>query len=260
MKSGLLKPVAALFLLLFITTSLPAQSLLSWVDKKMGNDKKAYITFFASGNIKGVATGNKEDFLSANGAIGLNLGLEDLSITGSINFASTIDTLQNSFSNAFFNPANGISLQSGLLDFRWAKTLGSFGVHSYGSFSSSNWTKDDQSKAVTVAGLGLLIYKKISASQEYNKVSFGYEFGVSCRGLLGDLAFNSDIQNNLIGTKTRFFGGFEGGLSIQVNNLEAAMQFYYYLGPHISGLTGGQITTGVSLNTDLFTFTSSVDN
>jgi hypothetical protein len=213
-------------------------------------------TVFASGDVKGLAAGENKEELATNGALGVSMAIRDILITASINVATTMDTLNNTFSNIILNPSNGSGLRSGLLDFRKKKIFNNFDLHLYATVSTSTWKIENEIKDVTVGGIGVLIERALISNNEENEVTLSYELGISVRSLMGELASNEEKRLRFLNTKNSVFGGLEGGMTIRVNSLIASLQFYYFIGDHVNGVTGGQLATGISISTDLFSFKS----
>lgn len=256
---SIVKTYCSILVLFFIPIQLLSQTLIKAFDEKI-SDGYVKVSTFATGNVKALATGESKDNIATNGALGINMVIGKMSLTSIINVASTLDTLDDIFSNILLNPSNGSGLRAGLLDLRLAKIYRHFALHCYASISTSNWRKDTLANDVTVGGIGVLIQRQLIASKEENVVSLGLEIGLSTRVLLGELSSNEQLRLYYLNSKNKIFGGLEAGMTISINNLVASLQFYYFIGNKIKGLTDGQLTTGISMKTNLFSFTSKLND
>jgi hypothetical protein len=245
---------------------LRAQTLLSWAEKPPLHDTVTVRTF-ANGNIRGIATGSDTSVSTANGSVGVSMEWSRVTLAGVINVATSAKRLTADFGQSLLSPASGTGFKSGVLEVRFANYLHSFlgplGLHIYASASSSTWRSNvdtTHSSNAAVTGLGVLLYRQVAAAQGDNKVSFGLEAGGSIRHLSGDIVEDKPLRTELLGSAARTFGGLEGGMTIAVNKVTAAVQLYYYWPRKVAGVSRVQITTGVSLQADLFSFKSSPED
>jgi hypothetical protein len=244
-----------------VASPLQAQTLLA--PPKPADSGTIDVAAFASGNIRGMVTGNDSLTSGANGALGVQLTTPRYTVSALINVAAAGSMLTSGFAKSLLSPASGSSLRSALLELRLpaGKTFsGTWGWHIYASASASTWrspTDDTRQAAASVTGLGVLLYRQVAATKDDNSVSVGIEGGLSIRNLSGDIISDEALRRELLGTSTRTFWGFEGGMTVGVNKATAAIQLYYYFPNNAPGLGRVQITTGLSLSADLFSFKSS---
>ncbi|MCJ7791693.1 MAG: hypothetical protein MUP49_04735 [Dehalococcoidia bacterium] len=257
---------------LFLCPPLLAQTLLPWTDKPpmtgpgLATPDTVVVRSFASGNLRGVTTGTT-DASSANGSIGISIAWPRVTVAGVINVATSAKRLTSDFGQTILSPATGTGFRSGVLELRIANLFQTFagplGLHIYVSASSNSWSSSsDTTHAPTAAvtGLSALAYRHIATASGDNRVSFGLEAGLSIRNLSGDIVGDDSLRTALLGTRQRTFGGLEGGMTISVNKVTAAVQLYYYLPRGVKGVGRVQITTGLSIQADLFTFRSTPED
>jgi len=221
-----------------------------------------YVAFFADGNIRGIASTSNDKQAIGTGALGINVQRGNVSWSAVVNVASSIDTLKNCFGAHLLNPTTGKSL-AGYLDIRinsFCELFGNkFGLHSYLGTSKSNWIfRDEMFNAVT-SGFGLMLYNDIiNAELNENEISFGIELGLALRWIAGDIAddSNESHREKLVGTTTKHFPGFEGGMQIQFGSIIAGIQGYWLFdlakSDFVPGLSRGQISAGFSISGPIF--------
>ena len=247
-------------------TQLPAQTLSSMTGIPPDSGSLA-VKAFLSGALRSVATGGTSETNSADGSVGIDLTWPKCSVSAVISVAGSAQPLTSGFGASLLNPASGTGLKSGLLDLRIRHPFGSFadsiGLHLYASASSRLWsgsTDTTEGRNATVLGLGALLSRRIAASNGENRVVLGIELGVSARKISGDIADADSLRIALLGSTQRWFAGFEAGMATSVNRITAAIQLYYYLPKHVQGVGRWQMTTGISVEADFFSFRSHPEN
>ncbi len=256
----------AVALLCAATSPLAAQTLLPYAVKPVGKDT-VLVAAFATGNLRGVATGSDTASGAANGALGVRLAKHGFAVAATINVAASETIVTGGFAQNILNPASGAGLRSGLLDLRvpgilWRGREGEAGLHVYVSASAATWRNPNdtaQQSAASVLGAGAMLYWQAAAMKDSNTVAIGFEAGLSYRKLSGDIADDEPLRRALLGTGTRNFGGFEVGASVVINKLTAAIQGHWLLPAHVPGVSHFQVTTGLSLQSDLFSFVQARD-
>ena len=231
---------------------------IKFLDEYTSSDS-AMVFVFADGNVKGLVSNTENNQTSTTGAIGISVIKKNITWNASINIASTIDTLNSDFGSIILNPSSGKQFTSGLLEF-YARNLikkYNIGFHGYASGSSSNWSKNDTTKAASIFGLGaLMTYDIVNSSTGENEIAFGFEFGPSYRGVFGNISNDEQFYENILGTKGQHFLGLEGGLNIRFNHITAGIQGYLLYdveqGHKIDGVTSFQITGGISISGSIF--------
>ena len=246
------RPLLTILSMLVSASLANAQTLSSFVSKFSAGDTLT-ATAFASGDVRGLATGETDDSESANGALGLSVSSNHVASVGAINVASTLQTIDKDFAAVLLSPSNGKALRSGLAEVRLQQLFGKQGLHAYGCVSSSEWVQEEASLNATVVGAGALIYRQLGLEDDSrNKVQFGLEGGIAIRSILGDAASSDSLREVFLGSDRTNFVGLELGMNILVNRVSAGVQFYFFPGRDVEGVTGGQVTTGISIRGDLF--------
>ncbi len=221
------------------------------------------VIIYADGNVRGLLTEDNKSTTSLNGAIGLRIQGARQLWDISLNLVSDIDTLESGFGAVVLNPANGRKILSGLVDYysieEW---LGKdFGFHFYASASSSRWAftenMEQKTKSATVAGLGALIRKDLIKTALLKRPLAGsLEFGVTGRGIFGNISNNKEYINLAIGSKGNLFLGLEGGMNIVYDNITFGLHGYWLFDvkhkQRIDDITSFQITGGVSISSALY--------
>jgi hypothetical protein len=238
-----------------------AQTLSSWVGPAPIGDT-VIARAFATGTLRAVATGKTSETNTADGTVGVNLSWATLSIGAVINVATSAQPVTSGFAQSLLSPGSGTGFKSGILELRRRNVLrspiGPIGLHAYFSAASRPWSSGTDTTNTTVLGLGTLLYRQVeAASRDTSRIGFGIEAGVSLRDISGDIASSGadSLRAALLGSRTRLFIGFEGGMTITVNKLTAAIQIYHYFSP-VQGVGHWQLTTGVSLQADVISFKS----
>lgn len=231
-----------------------------------------YITVFADGNLRTIATQNAEQ--EATAALGISILRGDSSQwAAEISVASTIDTLRANFAKAILIPgASGGAFQSGVLDvriFRFFDFVGgiveetTWGLHAYAAASNSAWETSEEAISVSTVAAGLMAFTELVKRQlGGNGVSLSVEGGLSVRYLGGDVgSFREDVEA-LIGSRGRSYVGLEGGMQIQFNQISASLQFYKLWdleeGQTVRGLTGLQVVAGIGVQVNIFNESTSL--
>jgi len=221
------------------------------------------VTIYADGNVKALLTEDNKSATSLNGSVGLIIESSDKIWDISMNLVSDIDTLESGFGAVILNPANGKKILSGLVDFNskhkwWGRE---FGFHFYGTASSSRWSfmkgTDKITKSATVAGIGMLLRKDlIKTSLLKRSLAGSFEFGISGRGIFGNISNNKEYIELAIGSKGNLFLGFEGGLNINYENINFGLHGYWLFDTkeklRIDDITSFQITGGVSIRAPFY--------
>ena len=253
-------------------TQLPAQTLSSMTGAPPGRDTAAHrdsvvVRAFASGALRAVATGGTSETNSADGSVGINLAWPRYSVNAVIGVSSSAKPLTRGFGASLLNPASGTGLKSGLLDVLFRDRLNTFvgplGLHLYVSASSRLWsgsTDTTEGKDATVIGLGALLSRQIAVSSGDNRVALGIDLGLSLRKISGDISDHDSLRTALLGSPREWFCGIEAGMATSVNKITAAIQLYYYWPRHVQGVGHWQMTTGVSVEAELFSFRSLPEN
>ena len=245
---------------------LTGQSLVSFAGPPPA-ENLVIVRALASGSLRAVASGGSSDADNADGSIGINLVWPRRSLTAVINVATSNAQLTSGFAQSLLNPATGAGFKSGLLDYRISGALRlpkilvripRLGLHSYISVSSRIWQSPSDTTrhaSATIWGVGVLAYKQVEVTSPdtANRVSLSVEFGVSLRELSGDIVGDHALRGELLNTDHRWFYGFEGGMSTSINKITAAVQMFWYI-PRVQGIGRWQMTTGLSLQADVFSF------
>jgi len=179
----------------------------------------------------------------------------DWTYTAKVNIATSADTLVKQVAGHLVQPANGTGFKAALIDVRRPDVWKSMGLRGYASLSNGFWSDGLDAVSASVLGLGVLGSWQVKVSDEANAVVLQIEVGPCLRGVFGDIAANDAFRASLLTTDSKWFPGAETGLSITVNKITAGLQFYLIRptgGGRVPGVTGGQISTGVSLEAPLF--------
>src|ERR1043166_3450057 len=253
-------PFLVLSVILVATESLSGQTLSSSVPK-LGKDS-VRIRVFADGAIRALVGGQGSGSTATAGSIGVSIVDSETQFSTQISVATANDTLHDGFGASVLAPASGGRLAAGLADYRRRHFWKGWGLHAYASASSARWlTLNPQdakeSIAVGAAGLGASLFRTIinQAVSDNNEVAILLDLGIAYRGLFGDIAnadFNA-VKLRTLGTIAEHFVGTEIGLTIQVNDVRAGMEFYYFH-THAPGLRDGQLVAGFSLQGGLFSW------
>ena len=221
------------------------------------NNPFAFVAIFFDGNIQGLASNSeKSNQSSATGSIGISVIKNNSIWAASINIASTNDTLSAGFNNLILTPQAGKSLTSGILEYQLLHSFDfigkfPFGIHGYGSSSSSQWLISDTVVRSTVLGLGVtLVHTIIRSTSEDNSVYLGFELGPTYRGVFGDISNKGSLFEKALGSKSRNYFGFESGLKIQFNKITAGLQGFWLFDPKgnkLDGITSYQMTGGITI-------------
>jgi hypothetical protein len=219
------------------------------------------VSFFADGNVRGAASGEK-DATTTSGSLGLAISNQLSDFAAVINIAAKTDTIRKGYGASMVPPGSGGALSAGLVDYRRHNngSYRGFGAHIYGSVSSARWatgsspTESEQTTDVGIIGLGTAItYELLRGKVDENFVFAAIDFGLSYRGLFGDIASkeNDELKRRLYGSRAENWGGVELGLALQLNLLKGGINWYYFNG-NTKGLSGGQIVAGFSIQANLF--------
>lgn len=250
-------PSSILVALAFASSDLGAQTMSSFTGPPPPANM-VIVRASASGTLRAVASGGSSETNSADGSVGLTLIWPRRAITAVVNVATSTSPLTSGFAQSLLNPATGTGLKAGLLDYRARNALRMFGLHSYISAASRVWQSPSDSthrQTATIWGVGALAYKQVEVSSPdtANRVALAVEFGLSLRNISGDLGGDKALRTEVLLTDRRWFYGFEGGMSTSINRITAAIQMYYYM-PRVQGIGRWQMTTGLSIQADLFSF------
>jgi hypothetical protein len=224
------------------------------------------VAVYGDGNVK-TALADTTGAARAQGALGVVRSTCKLDFTVQLNVAATSDTILNGHGIALLAPATGGALKAGLIDVRIRDGpnlplgLGTFGIHLYGSVSTSNWSSEvpdttDVFETIQVSsvGIGLALSKQV-LRQDLGGAFIGVtsELGASYRGLYGDIvAERSDsFRVRVLGSPSTHFVGLDAGFDIQFNQLRGALHFYYFPHTQIPGLGKGQVVAGFALQGNL---------
>lgn len=224
------------------------------------------VTLYASGDVRGVATGEDRN-AAATGALGLLMQRGGVTVQSTLTLASTADSLTSGFGGAVLSPASGRALSSGTLSSRirlerkWLPSA----VYLYGSVASSRWhdtvavdgvATATAANAVTL-GAGVLAWHELACCTVIgNPAVLNAQWGVGLRHLGGDARRQPPLLETALGTRTRTFVGFEGGLQLTVGQVIGSLQLYHLFGrgsADVDGLTGFQVVTAFTVAADVFT-------
>ena len=220
--------------------------------------EKTFVSVFADGNIRGVATGSADNSLAGTGVLGVRIQKPRSIWTAAVNVASTIDTVTEQFGELILLPGTGSDLLSGVVDAQFRYTE-DWGLHVYLSGSKSLWEVDPATHAtstIAVLGIGATgvrdIYQKTFGA---NRVGLSLEGGLSLRRIAGDIGTEDAIRTTILGTGKKTFVGIEAGARVTFNSVTAALQFYGFPASsenRVRGLTGGQFAAGFSVQASIF--------
>jgi hypothetical protein len=244
------------------------------------------LVVFADGNVRNVVSENG-DATSPSGALGMTYRGTRFVVSGLVNVASRVDTVTREFGASMLPPAAGQAFNSGLLDVRLAHVLrgragcppsgGSYrcrvGAHGYLSASQARWATaqdaDGTTRAATnvpIWGTGLGLYYnffngRLSApatdpssedptARRTQSASMTLDVGFVSRSIRGDFSADRETRQRLIGTTRTTFPGFEVGLGLRYNEINAGLTYYRMAGT-VPGFSRGQVVAGVSLRATL---------
>lgn len=260
LKNAYFRLIFLLFILL--SKSINSQILTSTFSKVESNDS-TYIAFFAEGNISGLATSNGNATPVGTGAIGINVQKRNSSWTARVSVATNVDTVIRGFGTHVLNPGAGSSLSGGFLDLRLKEVANvkrqKIGLHFYICTSKTYWGTRDTTISAITSGAGATMYFDImNAVLDKNEIAFGFEMGLAYRWIAGDIAskLNNEIRQNLLGSKTRHFPGFQAGMQIQCGSLIAGIHGYWLFNlrssEYIPGVTKGQLSAAFTISGPIF--------
>lgn len=225
------------------------------------------VVVFASGDVRGVATGDSEGGTGSTGYLGVSITKRTTVWNAQIVVASTVDTTTTSFGGALLRPGTGSSLSSGLIDLKIRSGTSGWLWHLYGSATESTWlaeagtpadssgnqtVPDSTAKSAVSLGLGALFGRQlINSSVGGNAIGLRLEAGLSLRHLSGDAGRDKAFRTLLLEKDKQFFWGAELGMEISFGSVVAAVQYYVYSGS-VDGLTGGQLVAAIGLQGQLF--------
>jgi hypothetical protein len=250
------KNIFILTMLILATGLAKAQTLrASDFRDKQGKDS-TFVEVFADGNLRGLMANTSDGSAAATGALGISVRRPNIIWNGFINIASTIDTLSEDFGSIILNPATGRNLSSGLVE-AFVKTKHKIGQHYYMSASSSYWKSDSVTKSATIIGMGALgTLEILNGLSGQNDLYFGVEFGLSYRGISGNVTNNEEYYKKTLGTSGRHFAGLEGGLVIKFNQVTAGLNLYWLHDlkgkAKIDGISSVQLTAGIKISGAFF--------
>jgi hypothetical protein len=255
------------------TEPVAGQTLFPWYNRHVPA-RNVYATAFASGDVR-TTGGNANDPVAANGSVGLSLQMRRLTVAGFVNVVTTVDSVEGNFGPALLTPAVGGRFRAGVMELRFANIYHDYGIHAYSTVSNAIWalpvdtarsdTFHTRAFSASVVGAGVTAFRQWEAfsdtvpGNERNGVAFGLEGGLAWRRLSGDIATQTEFRQRLLGTDARSYLGLEAGMTITINNMAAGIQLYRMWslkGATLNGLTGTQISTGLSLQGKLFSFLS----
>lgn len=220
------------------------------------------VVVFAGTALRDVVTGSTDLSPTATGSVGIEFS--GVSLLGrpstwfaQVNAVAVADTVSDGYAATLLNPATGSF--SGLLDVQVAGVLSDrLVLHPYVSVSSSVWrVQEETARAVTAGGAALLAFDVVSGLTVGDKsYALRLEGGPSARILLGDVTSErfEAAGEEALSSGERFFGGLELGMSFQIGDLTAGLQYYHFFGDE-DGLTDGQLTGGIGLRAGLFRIT-----
>ncbi|WP_432328154.1 hypothetical protein ACRQ5D_34310 [Mucilaginibacter sp. P25] len=228
------------------------------------------LAIFATGDVRGVAAGTTDPTAATGtGTIGFTYASPKTIYTIKIAVASTQDTIKSGYGAFLLSPSNGSPLKSGLFEvFRKLDWDDQSWLHFYVTGATSTWqiaqdatTKVVTAKSASTVGAALLYRRQIINGTIGNTgVEGGYELGISGRWIEGDVRNLLQTEDgtkqylNVFPSKRDHFLGFEGGFSLSFGQITAGLQAYYLFpksGESVDGLSGLQITAGISIRADL---------
>lgn len=234
------------------------------VDSTKKQSGQVVFSAFADGNLRDLANGNEGDAAAA-GSFGVrlrNVALRHgyLHLSAKVGLASTVDTLRRNAGLVLLVPSAGKGLRSGVVEANWEMPSGSGatrGLYGYFATTAGTWGNDSIALPATIAGQGLGYFwgRRAEDTQNKNAIGVQLQLGLAAREIWGDIGGDDPLRQLLIGTDRKTFTGVEGGVAITINGVTAALHVYGFAGPDagIDGFTGGQIGTGISVDTPLFT-------
>ena len=222
-------------------------------------DDEITVRLLASGNVKSVLTNDDAETASTNGSLGVLFSRKApfFALSALVNVAASEDTLTDGFGSSLLTPGTGnlagiLDLQMPLPDRFLKNGPGRSSLHLYTSVSSNTWKHEDQAENIVVMGAGALLAYDIARAANNIEYGLRLEFGLTYRGLFGDIVSNGDFRDAALGTKVRHFPGIELGFAVKVANVNAGLTFYRFLDSTdstIKGLSSGQLAGGISLST-----------
>jgi hypothetical protein len=264
---------AAIAALASIPAHASSQTLFPWYNRRI-EPGQVYASAFATGRVQGAATGtDTQNPVQANGSAGVSLQMHRLTVAGFVNVVTSVDSVSGDFGPALLTPAVGGGFRAGAVELRFTDVVRSYGVRGYGSISNSIWhlpldslkpdTFTTRGYSASIVGAGVTVFRQWQAfadsgsTPEPNRVAFALEGGMTWRRLSGDIANQDDFRMHLLGTEARSYIGVEAGMTLTINNIAAGIQMYRMWslkGSTLRGLTGTQVSTGLSLEGNLFSF------
>lgn len=251
------------FILSLTPAFVAAQTLTSLPPRTLGRDS-IQVRVFADGAVRASVAGQGDGSTASAGSIGVSVLSARSQFTTQISVATANDTLRDGYGTSILVPASGGRLAAGLVDVRLPKVYRQWGVHTYASASSASWfTKNpqatDETIGVAIAGLGASLYREVINQPlgPDNSAAVLVDVGLAYRGLFGDIA-NSEQQATetklrTLGTDSEHFIGLELGLTIQVNDVRAALGFFFF-DTDATGLGDGQLVAAFSLQGGLLSW------
>lgn len=265
--------LAIVMFLCILPALLHAQERLSIFDQSNLDRNRVNVEIFADGNIRGVLGSSfdeeAENKTIQSGSIGLNLLTHRSQWTGSISIAGNQQKIISDIRNIILNPESGSSLQSGFISYMRSKIRGiplfrgesPPDVNAYLSVSGSNWGNDDESENAVVLGLGaLLLWDQVRYNfgdqETVNFIRMRMGFGYTERYIMGDILTNKDLLNEVSGSKSTSYRGFEGRFKIQYNYLVATLKGFWLWGGTggTKGISNGQLAGGISISIPFIRF------
>jgi hypothetical protein len=235
----------------------------------INNISSPSVAIFATGDIRGAATVNSsQNTTTGTGTLGVTYTSSKTVYSLKIAIASTQDSIKSGYGSFLLSPSNGSALKSGIFEiYKKITNDDKSWVHFYVTMASSVWqiaqdntTKTTVTKSASTAGLGLLYRRQLINGLVGNSpVGIDWELGLSGRWLGGD------VRNLLLSdegtaqylaifpTKKDIFIGPETGFSLNFGEVTGSFQAYYLFkgDKPIDGLTGLQVTAGLSVRADL---------
>ncbi|HZG43140.1 MAG TPA: hypothetical protein VEY93_09270 [Longimicrobium sp.] len=175
--------------------------------------------------------------------------------------------MTDGFGAALLTPSGGKALASGLVDVRWWPFPDSPNLllrrgylHVYATTARSSWrladtaSKDTLATSTVTTGLGALLSADIGRGRVGNNpVALSFGFGISGRGLGGDLSSDghSAFRKRVLGTDDLVFWGWEFGSEITFGKISGALQYYTYAGS-LDGVSRSQVVAVFSIAAPIF--------
>lgn len=249
-----LSSLAVVTLAVALPSRIQAQSLAPSGNLSKADTTKKYVTLFADGNIRGVATAGSKESTTGTGSLGIALSSPKITVSAQVTVLSTVDTLRNEVGATILSPLSGKSFQSGLLDLRVRNVFKKLhlGLHGYLGASKSVWAQDTAARASVLGTGGLTAFWSEEGKVSDNPVGLLIEAGVALRRIGGDIGSAKSLRESMLGTSERTFPGLEGGVQISFNSITAGIGVYWFSGKGVNGLTGGQLAAGMTVRGDIF--------